>query len=327
MSLTSGKVRVEVTRGGSLESRHDVDFALAGADTAPAVEGRVFLRSSAKPFQAAAVVASGAAERFGMTDEDIAIMAASHAGEDRHTALITRLLAKIGVSESILGCGAHPPFDAATAARVGTAFTPLHHNCSGKHAGMIAVAIVLGVEPRAYLDPLGPVQQTMRRTVAIVCGLAPDDVVTGIDGCSALTFAVPLAAAARAFSRLWRPVRAPAELGAALERVARAMVAHPHLVGGTGRFDTRLMEAAGGRLVSKAGAEGVQGVANVATGEGLCLKVRDGAARAVAPATLELLRAANWIDGHVLDRLRSEWRPAILNFAGRTVGEIVARIA
>jgi L-asparaginase II len=327
--LTSGKVRVEVTRGGSLESRHDVDFAIADADAAPAVEdvGRVFLRSSAKPFQAAAVVASGAAERFGMTDEDIAIIAASHAGEDRHTALVAQLLAKIGVSESILGCGAHPPFDAATAARVGAAFTPLHHNCSGKHAGMIAVAIVLGVEPRTYLDPLGPVQQTMRRTVAILCGIAPDDVVTAIDGCSALTFAVPLAAAARAFSRLRPPVHAPAELRSALERVARAMVAHPYLVGGTGRLDTRLMEAAGSRLVSKAGAEGVQGVANVAIGKGLCLKVRDGAARAVAPATLELLRAANWIDGAVLDRLRGEWRPAIVNFAGKTVGEIVARIA
>ena len=210
---------------------------------------------------------------------------------------------------------------------VGAAFTPLHHNCSGKHAGMIAVAIVLGVEPRTYLNPLGPVQQTMRRTVAILCGIAPDDVVTAIDGCSALTFAVPLAAAARAFSCLWRPVRAPTELGAALERVAKAMVAHPYLVGGTGRFDTRLMEAAGSRLVSKAGAEGVQGVANVAIGKGLCLKVRDGAARAVAPATLELLRAANWIDGPVLDRLRGEWRPAIVSFAGKTVGEIVARIA
>ena len=329
MSLTSGIVRVDVTRGGSLESRHDVDFAIVGAGATPAVHdaGRGFRRSAATPFQAAAVVASGAAERFGMTDEDIAIMAASHAGEDRHTALVAQLLAKIGVSESLLGCGAHPPFDAATAARVGAAFTPLHHNCSGKHAGMIAVAMVLGVEPRAYLDPQGPVQQTIRRTVAIACGLAPDDVVTAIDGCSALTFAVPLAAAARAFARLWRPASAPAELRAALERVASAMVAHPYLVGGTGRFDTRLMEAAGGRLVSKAGAEGVQGVANVTTGEGLCLKVRDGAARAVAPATLEVLREANWIDGRVLDRLRDERRPPIVNFTGRTVGEIVAQIA
>ena len=329
MSPTSGIVRVDVMRGGAFESGHQVYFATAGPGTAlPVGAGeRVFLRSSAKPFQAAAVVASGATERFGMTDEEIAIMAASHAGEERHTALVAGLLAKIGVSESFLGCGAHPPFDAATAARVGSAFRALHHNCSGKHAGMIALAIVLGVEPRAYLDPLGTVQQAIRRTVALACGLAPDQVVTAIDGCSALTFAVPLTAAAHAFSRLSRPASAPAELCAALQRVACAMMAHPYLVGGTGRFDTRLMEAAGGGLVSKAGAEGLQGVANVATAEGLCLKVRDGAARAVAPATLEVLRAANWIDGRVLDRLRDESRPAIVNFAGRTVGEIVARVA
>jgi L-asparaginase II len=329
VSLTSGIVRVDVTRGGSLESRHDVQFATARAGTALPADGgeRVFLRSSAKPFQAAAVVASGAAERFGITNEEIAIMAASHAGEDRHTALVARLLGKIGVSESTLGCGAHPPFDAATAARVGSAFTALHHNCSGKHAGMIALALVVGVEPRSYLNPRGPVQQTIRRTLALACGLAPDEVVTGIDGCSALTFAVPLAAAAHAFSLLSRPASAPAELCAALERVASAMTAHPYLVGGNGRFDTRLMEAAGGGLVSKAGAEGVQGVANVPTAEGLCLKVRDGAARAVAPATLELLRAARWIDGRVLDRLRDERRPAIVNVAGTTVGEIVARVA
>jgi L-asparaginase II len=329
VSAASGIVRVDVKRGGSVESRHEVEFAIGEAGGAPLARDAepVFLRSSAKPFQAAAVVASGAADRFGMSDEEIAIAAASHAGEDRHTRLVARLLAKIGVSDAVLGCGAHPPFDAATATRVGAAFTSLHHNCSGKHAAMIALAIVLGVEPRAYLDPEGRVQQTIRRTVALACGLAPDDVVTAIDGCSALTFAVPLAAAARAFARLSRPARAPDELRESLERVVSAMVTHPHLVGGAGRFDTRLMEAARGALVSKAGAEGVQGVGNFATGEGLCLKVRDGTARAVAPATLELLRHENWLDASALDRLRDEWHPTIVNFTGRTVGEIVAGIA
>jgi len=191
---------------------------------------------------------------------------------------------------------------------------------------MIALALHLGVSPSDYLDADGVVQQTMRRTVALACGVATDDVVTAIDGCSALTFAVPLAAAARAFALLATPEDAPAELRTSLGRVAAAMAAHPYLVGGTGRFDTRLMNATAARLLSKAGAEGVQGVANRATGRGLCVKVRDGTARAVAPATLEVLRHAGWIEATELDSLRDEWRPTIVNFAGKRVGEIAARI-
>jgi L-asparaginase II len=328
VSATSGIVEVDVLRGGAVESRHVVDFAMFGVDgTEPAFSSaRVFLRSSAKPFQAAVVIASGAADRFGFNDDEIAIMAASHSGEDRHTRLVAGLLAKIGVSESALGCGAHPPFDAATAARVGSAARPIHHNCSGKHAGMIALAIHLGIDPSRYLDPDGRVQQRIHHGVAVACGLEPPEVATAIDGCSALTFAVPLAAAARAFAHLSRPASGPPELREALGRVLDAIRRDPYLVGGSGRFDTRLIGATGARIVSKSGAEGVQGVAHVGAGEGLCLKVRDGASRAVGPATLELLRHAGWLDGAALERLADECRPAIVNFGGKRVGEIVARV-
>ncbi len=317
-----GVVVVDVLRGSVVESRHDVDYAFGGVDAEGEPGAPVFLRSSAKPFQAAAVVASGAAERSRLTEEEVAIIAASHSGENRHTAIVASLLEKLGVTESTLRCGIHPPLHAPTAARLGEAISQLHHNCSGKHAGMIALALYLGVSPESYLEPEGIVQKTMRSTIALACGIEDDEVVTAIDGCSALTFAVPLAAAARAFALLARPEEAPAELADALGRVASAMRAHSDLVGGTGRFDTRLMSAAP-HLVSKAGAEGVQGVADRKTGHGLCIKVRDGTARAVAPATLELLRRAGWIDG---DALADEWRPPIVNHTGKRVGEIIPRL-
>jgi len=328
VSIGRGTARVEVFRGDHVESRHDVDFAVAASNAAaPAAAAEpVFLRSAAKPFQAAAVLAAGAADRFALTEDEIALLAASHSGEVRHTAIVAGLLAKLGVPASALRCGVHPPFDTDTATRIGKNATALHHNCSGKHAGMIALALHLGLSPDTYLDPGGPVQQAMRGAVAAACGLRPEEVVTAIDGCSALTFAVPLAAAARAFARLARPTEGPVELRAALARVAAAIESRPLLIGGSGRFDTRLVEATGGRLLSKAGAEGVQGVADRGRGLGLCLKVRDGSARAVAPATLEVLGALGWIDQDVLAALADEWRPELVNYAGKRVGCVLASV-
>jgi L-asparaginase II len=318
-------LRVDVLRGDTVESRHEVDYAIADSRSLPDGNAApVFLRSAAKPFQAAAVVASGALE--GIDDDDvIAIIAASHSGERKHTTVVSRLLAHLGLDESALGCGVHPPFHAETAQALRGAFTPLHHNCSGKHAGMLAVARKLGVAAECYLDREGPVQRLMRETVAAACALQPHDVVVAVDGCSALTFAVPLRHAAHAFALLARPDGAPERLREPLARVAAAMAMHPDLISGTGRFDTRLMAATG--LVAKGGAEGVQGAADPRSGAGLCLKVRDGASRAVGPATLELLHAQGWIADDALRALADLRRPAIENHAGIRVGEIRAVVA
>ena len=324
-----GVERVAVLRGGRRESLHEVEFAVHAAQELagePEPGMLVFLRSAAKPFQAAAVVRCGAADRFAMRDDELAILAASHSGEDVHTALVAGLLDRLGLDPSALGCGVHPPFDAATASRLGSAISALHHNCSGKHAGMLAAARRLGAPIDSYLEADSAVQQLMRRTVAEACGLAPDDVVVALDGCSAPTFAVPLAAAARAFSALARPTTAAADLREPLARVAEARRRHPPLVAGSGRFDTRLMQATRGRLVAKGGAEGVQGVADLESGVGLCLKVRDGASRAVPPATIEALLVAGCLDGEALRALERDRRPTLENFAGRTVGRIEATV-
>ncbi|MBI2962725.1 MAG: asparaginase [Deltaproteobacteria bacterium] len=329
MTRRRAPVSVDVYRGERVESRHEVDVALHADGAARGfgdTRSPVFLRSAAKPFQAVAVVRSGAADRFAIPEDELALIAASHSGEAMHTERVARLLSRLGLDASALGCGAHPPFHAETAARIGGRFTALHHNCSGKHAGMLALALRLGAPPGSYLDPDGPVQRTIRETIAAVCGLRCERIPTAIDGCSATTFAVPLAAAARAFSLLARPREAPADLREPIARVARAMARHPELVGGSGRFDTRLMQATAGRLLAKAGAEGVQGACDGRSGLGLCLKVRDGSARAVAPAALEVLRASGCLDAGALGALQDEWRPRLGNAAGKTVGRIEPRI-
>jgi L-asparaginase II len=323
-----GRARVEVLRGGRVESRHAVRFAICGpgASDTPDDDLTVFLRSAAKPFQAAAVVQSGALDRLGLGAETLAIVAASHSGEAHHVSLVAALLARLGLDESALRCGIHPPFHEPTAASLGGRFSTLHHNCSGKHAGMLAAAAALGVPAARYLDADGPVQRLMQRAVAAACGLPETRVDVAIDGCGAATFAVPLAHAARAFALLARPAQAPAPLREPLDRVARAMRAYPHLVGGSGRFDTLLMESSRGHLIAKGGAEGVEGIADCERGLGICLKVCDGASRAVGPAALEVLRHAGSIEDGALCDLEDLRRPLVRNHAGTTVGRIEATI-
>ncbi len=322
----AASARVEVFRGETVESVHEIRLAVVEKGGLRFACGDpdelVCLRSAAKPFQAAAVVASGALDRFGAPEEELALVAASHAGEDAHTRGVARLLGRLGLDETSLRCGVHPPFDAATAARLGGAVSALHHNCSGKHAGMLALALALGAPPASYLDPDGPVQRAILEAVARLAGLAPADVVVAIDGCSAPTFALPLHAAARAFSLLAEPERALEYWRLPLRRVADAMTRHPRLIGGSERFDTRLTIAGGGRLVAKGGAEGVQGIADRERGLGLVLKVADGAQRAVAPATLEALRQLGWL----APSLEAEHRPVVANHAGRAVGRIEAKL-
>src|SRR5262245_27209429 len=146
--------RVEVLRGERVESLHGMRFAISGPTAAePHADGPpVFLRSAAKPFQAVAVVQSGALELLGLGDETLAFVAARHSGETRHVSLVSALLSRLGLDESALRCGIHPPFHESTAASLGDCLSQLHHNCSGKHAGMLAAAVALGAPPASYLD-------------------------------------------------------------------------------------------------------------------------------------------------------------------------------
>jgi L-asparaginase II len=327
MQGKAAPVGVEVTRGGTVESVHRVHVAVVdGAGNLVTHAGDpgfvTFLRSAAKPFQAVPLVASGAADAFGLTDAELALCCGSHGGEPMHVRTVEGIFAKAGISPDLLKCGTHPLWSkAAKDALAGGKPTPKNHNCSGKHAGMMVLQKHLGADPADYLDPQSPAQKLILQAVATCAGIPASEVRVGTDGCSVPNFAVPLAAGARMFARLAMPTGLPDAETTALARLSRAMAAHPEMVGGSERFDTALMGAGEDRLVSKAGAEGVQGVGDLATGMGLLLKVEDGTSRAVAPATVEALRQLAWLEGRAFEVLGDWWRPAITNWSGKLVGE------
>ena len=338
-SLPSYAPVIEFTRGRIVESFH------SGAVAVVNTEGRLvaaygdpgavtFLRSSAKPFQTLPLVESGALEKFSVTPRELAITCASHLGMDMHVEAVSGLQRKIGVSESDLMCGTHPVGDAATAERLiraGQAPTPLRHNCSGKHTGMMAQAKFRGVAIADYVNPQHPVQQTILQTFAEMCGLAPEDVVVGIDGCSVPTFAVPLRQAALAFSRLADPRSLPAKRASALRTIYAAMTTNPEMVRGPGDFDTEVMRLGGGRLVSKSGAEAFVGL-GLAPGAcgpnspalGVALKVADGGSRADMMVATEVLRQLGVLnDGQIAKMMEFGLGPkkVLKNFRGLEVGE------
>lgn len=324
----SGEPAVFVRRASVVESVHRAIVA------AVEPEGRVvarlgdvdsvtYLRSAAKPFQALALVESGAADAFDVSSAELAIVAGSHGGEDRHVKLVEGLLAKADVGPEALKCGTHKPYHGPTAARIGEGASQLHHNCSGKHAGMLLLARHLGEPFDAYIEPKSPGQRRIRKVLAEVAGLTLAKVQVGTDGCSAPNFAMPLRNGALAFARLGAPERSPAH-GEGLRRVRDAMLAHPAMVAGEGRLDTVLMESFGGTLVSKSGAEGVQGAAYPSKGLGVLVKVEDGSARATAPATVEALRQLRIARPAHVKALEPLLGKVQKNWAGLEVGTVDA---
>ena len=252
-------------------------------------EGYTYIRSSAKPFQAIPLLRSGAADELGFTDEEIAVICASHSGEERHLSLVRSILEKAGLSEESLQNGPHPPFYALAArrlARNGETPSSIHGNCSGKHAGMIALCVHEGWTVEDYRKPEHPAQRRILETVTEICGMDRDELLLGGDGCGVPSFAMPLHNLATGFARLATDEGLSTGLAEACERVRRAMKNNPYLVAGTGRFDTNLMEETD--LVAKGGAEGVFACGSP-EGWGVALKITDGASRAVRPAALSMV--------------------------------------
>ena len=252
-------------------------------------EGYAYARSSAKPFQAIPLVLSGAADALDLTAEELAVACASHNAEEPHLAAARSILRKANLSERDLQNGAHPPLYAPAAAelaRSGEEPRAIHGNCSGKHAGMLALCVHEGWETASYRDPEHPLQRWILEIVATSCGMDKDDVLLSGDGCGVPAFGLPLKNLATGFARLATGEGLPVDLAEAAERVRGAMRGHPFMVAGTGRFDTAVMW--GTDLVCKSGAEAVYAAGSPA-GWGLALKISDGASRALRPAALTAL--------------------------------------
>ena len=330
----------QFTRGPIVESVHygaiavvDAQGKLIASHGDPDVV--TYLRSSSKPFQALPFVEGGGAQAYQLSLEEVAILCASHSGTAEHIRVVRAVQAKTGVQEGELMCGVHPPYHPETAEVMkarGEQPTPNHHNCSGKHTGMLAYTRLLGFPPEddslPYIDPDHPVQTMILQTFAEMCNLQPDEVAVGIDGCSAPNFAVPLRSAALAFARLCDPSGLPEPRAAACRTIAAAMSTYPNLIGGPDNFDTLLMQALPGRLVVKGGAEGYQafGLLPGALGAGspalgVTFKISDGdlkghnrpvgdpRGRVRPPVALEILRQLGAISAAELKAL-ADFGPA-----------------
>ena len=323
-----------VTRGDAADSIHYGCVAVVDRD------GRLIFaagdpryltttRSALKPLQALPFVAAGGVERFGFSLPQVALLCASHSGEPRHVAAVSDMLARAGCSPDLLQCGVHPPLYYTAHEELppsGVAFTALQHNCSGKHAGMLAYCRLCGAPVETYLAFDHPLQQAIRSAVAHLTGVAERDLVAGIDGCSAPNYAVPLDRLAHAFARL-ASSRDDARYGSAPSRLATAMSTHPEMVAGERRNDLALMRAGRGDWVTKVGAEGVQALGIRSTGWGVALKVADGNARGLHPATVSVLDQLGLLDPAQRAELASWRTPEIRNYRGIVTGRVEAVVA
>lgn len=287
------ELRIEATRGDLIESVHRVSVAVVQSDgrlvAAAGDPSRVaFWRSAAKPFQALPLIEDGAADALGMTAEELALACASHSSEPRHLEVAAGLLRRIGATEAELACGPHPPISTEVAERVirqGITLTPLWSNCSGKHAGMLALARHHGWQWAGYERPGHPLQDRILAEVARWTCIRGEAIPLATDGCAAVTFGLPLSAMALAWAQFG------SDTGPAPARLRAAMTAHPDLVAGTGRLCTELMGALPGRVLAKVGAAGIYCAALPELGLGVALKVADGDSDVSAPALLAVLGA------------------------------------
>jgi L-asparaginase II len=288
--MNSNPILVNALRGGIVESSHRGALAIVDADGAVHTQvgditRPIFPRSAVKVLQALPLVASGAADRWQLNNEELALACASHGGEARHAQTAASMLAKAGVDADALECGAHWPYhDGSIKAMAAAGQQPsaLHNNCSGKHAGFVCLGCVMaeGQDRRAflrgYVQPEHPVMREVSHALQSTTGWDLSSTARGTDGCSIPTFAIPLRHLAHAFARVATGVGLSADHARAATRLRAAVASAPYFVAGSGRFDTRLMEQLGERVFCKVGAEGVHCAALPELGLGVAIKMDDG---------------------------------------------------
>ncbi len=322
--------RIEVTRGFLVESVHrvtavvtDVDGRLVAGSGDPDLV--TFWRSAAKPFQALPLILDGAQERFGLTDEELAIACASHSSEPFHLEAVDRFMAKTGIDESLLACGPHLPMSAAVAkemVRSGTRMTARWSNCSGKHTGLLALAKHHDWPLEGYERAGHPVQDRVQDEIEQWTGIPRNELVLAVDGCTTVCFGLPLRRMAQAYARFGLSTRPE------VRTLWQAITNYPQLIAGTKRLCTDLMVAFPGEILAKVGAEGVYCAAMPAWGVGIALKVEDGDMRSVGIALLAVIRQVVEHGGDAgdalerLDGLTEHAEVPVRTTRGAVVGQI-----
>jgi L-asparaginase len=291
----SPAISVSLLREGIVESVHHVQAVVCDSrgrvlSIAGDAEHPTFIRSALKPFQALAVTSSGVLERYQLTDRDLAIICSSHAGEIIHTRQAFNILWRADVEVEALQCPIPPGKT-----------SPLEFNCSGKHAGMLAVCRAHNWPIANYLERQHPLQRLILGKFAEILKMPPDEFIGVHDDCGAPVYLMPISQMATLYAYL------ASGSSLDLERIVRAMTHHPELIAGTGKFDTQLMQLTNGEIVSKAGAEGVQCIGKVGEGMGLTIKTSDGSKRAKYAVAIYLLQQMGWITPAVSEILTEQF--------------------
>lgn len=321
-------VLVEVVRGALVESRHGGAIAVVDADGATVLAlgdaaAPVYPRSAVKPLQALPLVESGAADRYGFGNTELALACASHGGEPPHAALAATMLARAGLDAAALECGAHwPSYEPAShaLARAGGTPSALHNNCSGKHAGFVCTACAMGLDHHGYVAAEHVVQREVKAALEGLTGVGLSQDACGIDGCAIPTYAVPLVALAEAFARFGTGRGLEPKRASAAARIRAACAAEPYYVAGTGRFCTEIMQHFGARVLIKTGAEGVYCGALPNQGLGIAIKCDDGARRACEVVMAALIARFLPLDDVERAMLEHYVRPALHNWNLAPVG-------
>ena len=337
--MSAHPILAEALRGGVVESFHRGALAILDADgtvhtSLGDIDRPIFPRSAVKVLQALPLVASGAAEALGLSDEELALACASHGGEPHHAAAAASMLAKAGVDAGALECGAHWPYhDGSIKAMAASGAQPsaLHNNCSGKHAGFVCLGCRLagGADVaafvRGYVRPEHPVMREVTAALQASTGFDLARAARGTDGCSIPTYAIPLRHLAHAFARVATGVGLSPEHARAAGRLRQAVARAPQMVAGSGRFDSRVMERLGERVFCKVGAEGVYCAALPELGLGVALKMDDGnTARAAEVVMAAVIEARLALDGEDTAWMHSLSRVALRNWNGLEVGTLQA---
>ena len=310
---------VEVSRGEITESIHYGAAAVVdrtGKLIASLGDPKMmmFMRSTAKPLQALPFIQSGGDKMFGLTPKEIALICASHSGTLDHYETVANLQKKIGITEDMLQCGKHSPYDRVSANLLiekNQEPTQYHHNCSGKHTGKLAFAKLLQSDPGSYLELDHPVQKEIVKAIAEMCEFPEDEIVIGIDGCSAPVHGLPLYNAALGWAKLADPSDLIDERANACRTISSAMMEHPFMVAGPKRFDTDFMEIVKGRIFVKSGAEGYLGIGVLASddklGIGIVIKISDGdsAGRARPAVAIEIMKQLGVLSESDLEQLKN----------------------
>lgn len=324
-------IMIKVFRNDTIESVHQ--GAVAVVDSSGKLRYSVgdpsfvtFLRSSAKPFQALAVVDSGAAEAFGLTQQEIAIIAGSHNGEKKHVKLVRGILKKVGLNKSHLQCGTHVPhyYMALGITPAKKRFSSLQHNCSGKHAGMLVTCVYEGWNLKSYLNPRHPVQKLITKKISELCEYPERKIKIGIEGCGAPTHALPLKNMAIGFSKLKSFGARSERTSQSLQVVADSMWRYPDMISGRGRLDYDVAVASKRNILAKAGAEALHCAVVLDQEYGLAVKILDGSRRALAPAAIETYRQLGVLNKSQLRSLREWASPPVFNHQGKKVGYLQA---